>query len=1042
MKNILRLIPVFLLLLAISGNAQLVEKAVKGTVYDLSTGENLSGVQVVIPGVASALTDEKGEFVLEKTIPNAVVLVKSPGYASRQVSLKGAQILRIGLLDDSYKGKYESLNEPFEVENALNTPYALSSHENRRDYLLGASTIETVFQNSLSGMQTVSRSAMAGSGSNLSVMGINSLNSNTQPLIVVDGVEYDNEAVFSLISGNVISPLSDIDVKDIDQISVLKSGASMYGSKGSNGVVFINTLDAKNVATRINFYSYAGVNLEPVAGYRLMDAGQYKSYLTDMLYGQGMTENEVQSLPYINMEKPVQEAWGISGNADYYRYNQNTDWQKEVFRSSISQNYHLNITGGNDNALYAISFGYLGTEGTKGDNNFNRYTTRVNAKIKMTDWFSLHANVSFVYADRDLSDEGLRRNYNPLYAGLIKAPFSSPYIYDMQGGMTPNLEGVDMFNVSNPTSIMENALTANDRFRFFGTMAGIVTFNPYLTATLKANITTDKVTERIFLPQAGIYHEALADGAIRNESQQLRYQIMHVNADARLQYARVFDYTHDLKIRAGMRYQNARNELDWGKAFNTSSDEMKTLGDGLSTLAKVGGSIGSWAYASAYLNAEYGLKNKYYAALNVSADASSRFGSGAVGVFPGINLAWLTSSEDFMSGQDIVDVLKLRAGYSISGNHDIGNYSSRYYYTSEGLLGAYGLVRANIPNPNLKWESSAKVNVGVDASFLDERLNISLDLYNNRVTDLIRLKEIASYSGMSSAIINDGSMQNLGAELNVTSRLINQKNFKWDLGLMASSYKNELLRISGNEYLTEFAGATIQTKVGQPVAQFYGYRFEGVFASQTEADAAGLKIQNPDGAILPFGAGDAKFADLDGNKIINEADKQVIGNPNPSLFGAINNSLKWNSWSLNAVFTYSVGNDIYNALRSDLESMSNTDNQTMAVMNRWRTDGQNTTIPKAVWGDPMGNSRFSSRWIEDGSYLRVKSVSVAYDFKVKSEIVNSVQVYLTGNNLFTFTNYLGYDPESSVSQNPIYMGIDTGATPQAITVLAGVKVGL
>ena len=1056
MKRIKNIISALVLVLgfSLSANAQkgIIETEIKGTVYESATGKPLAGVQVTIPGIASALTADDGTFLIKRSVSGAFLQVSAPGYAPKRIPVLGKSNIEIWLLDDSFKGKYEDIATPFESRNALTTTTANSSHENRTDYMLGSVSIENVLQGHINGLNTISRSGMAGAGANLFINGISSLNANSQPLIVVDGIIFDNQNIYSLISGNNVSALSDIDVKDIDNITVLKDGASIYGSKAANGVIIINTIQAKDAATRINFHAYMGVNFEPHTQYPMMNAWNYKNYLTDMMSSYGLTDSQIQSYPFINTEKPVVETWGISGNADYYRYNQSTNWQDEVFKTSFNKNYHLNITGGNEGTLYAISVGYLGHDGLVENTSYSRYTTRVNAQIKMTDWFKLNANVNFVYTDRALSFEGLNKNFNPVYAGLVKAPFTSAYVYNVEGVQTPNLEDADVFGISNPKAIIENSSSFNNRFRFFSSMNGVVTFSKYLNADIIFGLTTDKVTkESVFMPNAGINHDILASGIITNETQQLRNHLLQLNSDFRLTYKRNFDFVHNLAARLGVRYQSSDAELDWGKAYNTSSDEMKTLGDGKNTLAQVGGSLGNWKSISNYANIDYGYANRYFVSLSAALDGSSRFGSEANGVnlgkhvfglFPSVNGAWLISAENFMKDQQLFDVLKLRAGYSITGNDDIGNYSSRYYYVSQGLLGAYGLLRGNIPNAGLKWETNKKAVIGVDASLLKERLNISLDVYNSKTKDLISVKELSTISGFGYAIMNDGSLQNNGIDLNISGRIIDRKNLKWDASLNISAYKNTLLSLSTDEELHTIAGGVVRTKVGAPVAQFYGYQTDGILNSTDEATEANLKIKNPYGVEYAFNAGDVKFVDNEKDGIINEADMTVIGDPNPDFFGSIVNGIQYKRFSLNTIFTFMVGNDVYNALRANLESMNGLDNQTNAIVGRWKYDGQQTTTPKATWGDPMGNARFSDRWIEDGSYLRLKSLTLSYELPLKTGFINSAQVYVTGNNLLTFTNYLGYDPEFSISQSPIYAGIDTGVSPQPRTVLLGVKIGL
>jgi len=1056
MKQIKYLISVIVLILGVylSVNAQkgIIETEIKGTVYESATGKPLAGAQVTIPGVASVITDDNGTFVIKRTVAGAYLSVYAPGYAPKRIPVLGKSSIEVWLLDDSYKGKYEDVATVFETKNAISTTSASSTHENRNDYMLGSVSIENVLQGHINGLNTISRSGMPGAGANLFLNGINSLNANSQPLIVVDGVIFDNQNIYSLIGGNNVSALSDIDVKDIDNITVLKDGVSIYGSKAANGVIIINTLQAKDASTRINFHAYMGVNFEPGTKYPMMDSWNYKNYLTDMLSSYGLSETRIQAYPFINAEKPVVETWGVSGNADYYRYNQSTNWQDEVYKTSFNKNYYLNIAGGNEGTLYAISVGYLGHDGLVENTSYSRYTTRVNAQIKMTDWFKLNANVNFVYTDRGLTFEGLNKNFNPVYAGLVKAPFTSPYVYNVEGVQTPNLEAADIFGISNPRAILENSSSFNNRFRFFSSMNGVLTFSKYMNADIIFGLTTDKVTkESVFMPNAGISHDILASGYVTNETQQLRNHLLQLNSDFRLTYKRNFDFVHDLTARLGVRYQTSDAELDWGKAYNTSSDEMKTLSDGKNTLAQVGGSLGNWKSISNYINVEYGYANRYFLSLSSALDGSSRFGSNAdglkfgnhvFGLFPSINGAWLISSEEFMKDQNIFDVLKLRAGYSITGNDDIGNYSSRHYYVSQGLLGAYGLLRGNIPNAALKWETNKKAVVGLDASLLKERLNISVDVYSSKTEDLISVKELSTVSGFGFAIMNDGALQNNGIDVNINGRIIDRKNFKWDAGLNISAYKNTLLSLSTDEEINTVAGGLVRTKVGAPLAQFYGYQTDGILNSSEEATSANLSIKNPYGVVYPFTAGDVKFVDKVADGIIDESDMTVIGDPNPDFFGSIVNGLQYKRFSLNTVFTFMVGNHVYNALRANLESMTGLDNQTNSAVSRWKYDGQQTNTPKATWGDPMGNSRFSDRWIEDGSYLRIKSLTLAYELPLKSGFINNAQVYVTGSNLLTFTNYLGYDPEFSTGQSPIYAGIDTGVSPQPRTVLFGVKIGL
>jgi len=404
----------------------------------------------------------------------------------------------------------------------------------------------------------------------------------------------------------------------------------------------------------------------------------------------------------------------------------------------------------------------------------------------------------------------------------------------------------------------------------------------------------------------------------------------------------------------------------------------------------------------------------------------------------------LISAEEFMKGSDLFDLLKLRVGYGLSGNDDIGNYAGQQYYIPQSLLGNYGLVRGNLVDLKLKPETSAKLNVGLDASFLNERVNISLDAYQSRISDMLVQMPSDRTAGFSYYWTNAGEMKNTGIDFSLNSRILNG-TFKWDLGFTASTYKNEVTDLKGQEYIASVCGAEILTRVGEPVGVFYGYKTEGVYSTQQEADDAGLYIQK--GSVKhEFNAGDVKFVNIDNsndNKVIDENDRVIIGDPNPDLYGSIFTNLKYQRWDLNVLMTYSLGNDVYNYTRAQLESMSSYNNQTEAVRNRWRTEGDITDMPRATYGDPMGNARFSDRWIEDGSYMRLKTVTLSYTLPFKSTFfLRSCTFYATGENLLTFTKYKGYDPEFALGQNPLYNGIDATFAPMPKSLSFGFKLEL
>ena len=1037
------------------------DAALSGIALSSATGQPLPGISVTIPGVASSITDDDGRFSLRRTVEGAVIQFRGQGYACKEVIAGSQTDFKVELHDESFRTVYRQVITPFGRQDWKTVSASVSTIPNKENYKKAIVSSESLIQDEGLGVNTLMRSGAPGAGGNMFVRGFTSIYATNQPMILIDGVPYENTAVApSLVSGSLITPLTGIDVKDIENITILKDATSIYGSKGANGAILIETAKASGQATRIDFHTYASFNQTSDNLYPMMNAWQYKSYLNEILCTRLLlngdkfyTQAQIQALPYINQEKPVTHEWGIEGNRDYYRYNQDTDWQKEVFQNSVGQNYYVSIKGGDDIALYALSVGALNHGGIVRNTNFSRYNTQFNAQIDITSWLKMNSNMNFSYGSRQLSCESESSSYNPIHVSLIKMPMMGPYVYNELGLQTPNYEQADVFDVSNPAALVDPKTSLkNINYRFFGNIGAIAELGKNVDLGLTLGVIFDKVRENIFLPETGLYHEALPNGVVTNESNAAVSRYFQYYAEPWLGYRRNFDRKHSVSGKLGFRYQTNRSENGWMKTHNSSSDDMKSVGMGKLDMSSTSGVIGDWKWLSFYLNGEYGYLNRYFLSLNMAMDGSSRFGKDAsginmggniFGVFPSITGAWLISSESFMKDMKIIEQLKLRLGYSLSGNDDIGNYSARMVYVSQNFLGYNGLVPGNIVSQNLKWETVARVNAGVDAALFNERLSFSFDIYQSKTTDLLSWRESKDYTGTGSYVVNDGTMQNRGFELGVYGRIINRE-LKWDMGINAAHYKNKVTALSVNEMITQIGGAGVLTRVGDPVGLFYGYKTNGVYATSAEAAADGLHILRGDGTLIPFQAGDVRFVNMNSDNIIDEKDMTVIGDPNPVLTGSIVNRLQWKRLALNVVFTYSCGNDVYNAVRASVESMSGPENQTLTALNRWNREGHLTSVPRAVWDDPMGNARFSDRWIEDGSYIRLKSLSLSYDIPLPARLnfISGLQIYVTANNLLTFTKYLGYDPEFSALQSPLAYGMDLGMTPMPRAFLFGIKLGL
>lgn len=1027
--------------IVINKSASLKGVPVSGTITDAVTRKGAVGVRVRVENFSAAITDASGHFTLNVPSYNAMVIVEGEGYDSRRIPLKGQQSIAIALLDDAHESFNEAVVMPFGPVNKTNVTAAVGQYNVNAGWTEPNELPDAILQGRIAGLNAVRRSGNPGVGANLFLRGYNSLYATNKPLIVVDNMLYDaNDYGESIIANNYTNPLALIDVKDIDNITVLKDASSIYGTKGANGAIIITTAKAKSQATRIDFAAYTGFNQAP-KNLPVMEAGDYRTYLSEILQSKGLSTSAIQAQPYMTDDPQ---------SPQYTRYHYNTDWQGKVLGNSINQNYFLKVTGGDNIATYGLSVGFTRNSGTIKETNISRYNTRFNADFNFAKRFTGATNLSFTYNEQNLKDQGIADKTAPLYLALIKAPFLHDKEVNDLGVESPNLSDRDTLGITNPSAIIENMQAYNKYYRFFGSFA----FNYEISKSLKASsligVVFDKVRENFFVPRKGVTDDTLSNAIAESRLGAQVKRLFTIYNDTRLEYNKTFNTVHSLAARAGVRYQKNQSDQDFSLGFNSATDDLVSVQNGANALRQIGGATGDWTWMNFYLNTDYGFNDKFFINLNVAMDGSSRFGKKAPNgltiagnkfpVMPSVGAAWLLSSENFMANSSL-NLLKLRATYSITGNDDIGNYSTRQTYVSQNLLGAQGLVRKGIANPALQWETVDKLNAGFDLAFWNERISLSLDAYQNKTDHMLVYEQLPTISGFESVLTNSGRMQNTGAEATLNVRVINSAHVKWDAGVNAAVNKNKVLAVPNNSFETNYAGATILTQSGEPANQFYGYTTNGVFA--TDAEAAGLAKKNVDGSFSTFKGGDVRFNDLNNDKLIDQNDRSIIGDPNPAFTGGFSNRVSWNRFEFNALFTFSEGNDVYNYLRSRLESASGVENQLISVNNRWRGQGQITNTPKATWGDPMGNTRFSDRWIEDGSYFRLRSLSALYNWPMKpGTFLKSISLYALASNVFTLSKYKGYDPEFSATPSVFSQGIDTGLDPQFRSITIGARIGL
>ncbi len=1024
---------------------------VSGVVYDAATRTPLAGVRVVAHGNEkyASMTNEEGTYSFK--VPKYVTLLDfiAPGYNLVQMA-SNESCREVYVYSEQFTRGYNADIRVTDVAEAGD--FALST----------ALTIDQEINTHLSGdIRSITRGGTPGMGAAMFIGGLNSLNANAQPLIVLDGVFLDQQyGRDALHEGHYNNVLSSISVSDIEKITVLKNATALYGTKGSNGVILIDTKRSTSMATRIEANVMAGIELMPSRP-SMMNADQYRLYASELI---GSTGTELTNFRFLTEDK----------NDYYYNmYHNDTNWDDYVYREALSQNYNISVQGGDEVADYNLSLGYTNAASTLDYNDFSRINLRFNTDIKLIGDLSTRFDVAYNFNTRNLRDDGIIEDFSketilsPNFLALIKAPFLHPYQLDADGNPTEIVSDADNFasdfglnnSWANPVAINKYG-DAKNKNRLEYSMFNIsvaprydFSKNFYATSLFYYALSTNN--QRAFVPMTGTPSFVIEGiGTSNNSTSSFNARQESIFSDTKLNWS-YSNKAHYLNLMGGFRYTQDSYISTEQEGHNTGNDKTPNISGSLN-FSDVGGVDDIWRSLAYYATADYNYKYKYFLQGALSMEATSRFGkeveSGIklAGVnwalFPSLQAAWLVSSEKFFKW-DFMNSLKLSAGYDASGNDDIALTASRTSLAANRFQnGSIGIVLNNIGNPSVQWETTHRYRAGLDMLMANNCIGLSLNVFKSFTDNLLTMKSLPEISGERYYWSNGGSLENMGFDVAANVKILNRKNWKWELGANVAAYKNVITALPDGDYTTTIYGANVLTAEGHPAGVFYGYKTAGVYATQEAAEKDGLKIVSKSGQPTFFGAGDMIFVnhkDLPGEEnVIDENDMVVIGDPNPDFYGNFYSNLSYKRFTLNMNFNYSYGNDIYNYQRSLLESGSTFFNQTTALNRRWIAEGQHTDIPKATYGDPMGNARFSDRWIEDGSYLRLRSVTLSYALPVNSIFLQGITVWATANNLFTLTKYLGSDPEVWAGNSVLYQGIDRGLTAQGRSFLLGVKINL
>jgi TonB-linked SusC/RagA family outer membrane protein len=1011
------------------------------------SGKPVPGVTISVIGSADrpAVTDGDGYFKVRVLSGNNWLIVSpTRGFKEQTVFLNNRNNLTIYLTSEDVLSGYDPVNL---VSHTLNRRNIVSSVDylNTNDiHHIAAFSIDEYMEGRIPGMHVIKRSGDPASGAVTLLRGINSIHANTQPLYVVDGVPMLLSGVFGTkLNGYSYNPLLLLNPYDISQTTVTKDPAisAAYGSKGSNGIIFIETLDPNVTETIIELDVRGGYSFTPPSFIPQLNAKQHKTLMNEVLFTSPLFEEQIREI-YPNL-------FLNSDDKRHIDYQHNTNWQDLVFEDAGFTDINLAIKGGDEIAQYGLSVGHTNSSGIIRGTGYEGYNLRFVSRMNIFRWLQMNAGVALNYNTLSLKETASPEGTSPIVASLAKSPLSSPYQYDFQGNRIMRVTEVDELGISNPLAIVNNYSADNTNYNFISNLNLKSVINNDLSVNTVLSLNYNSQREHIFMPNRGM--ALYFDQEAINVAKSTNNSIMTFFSNNHLLYNKSSG-DHSFSSSTGFNIQTNSFQNDWGLTRNApENDRYRTIGDGQGNLREIGGQNLRWNWLSFYEYLNYAYKDRYLLSASLSLDGSSRIGRNAdntislagqpFGLFYGAGIGWRISDESFLKGFSWLDEFKIRASYGKSGNDAIGELSASRYYRSALYRETTGLYPANLPNDRLTFETVTRLNSGIDLAFLGSRILAKLDYFVSTTDDMFIMNPLAPYFGYYGRIENGGSMRNHGWELFAFSRLIDGTSFKWDIQASLSSVINEVTSVKGGRLVSDIPGAQVVNQPGSPANSFYGYIFQGVYSSTEQAKAAGLVNERG----IPYQAGDAIFADLSGPEgvpdgVINDFDKTVIGSTLPEWFGGLANTFSYNRWSIGTFLNFASGNDIFNFVRYTNERMTNLDNQSVSTLKRWQYEGHDTEIPRALWNDPVGNSSFSSRWIEDGSFIRIKNISLSY--KVPSQFLafKNAEFYFSVTNPFVFSNYLGYDPGFAyTSSSP---GIDYGQTPQPRQFMGGIKFGL
>ncbi|GGI28940.1 SusC/RagA family TonB-linked outer membrane protein [Pedobacter mendelii] len=1016
MKKLLQSLFV-LVFIAFTAVAQ--ERTITGVVTSQVDGLPIPGVSVRIKGSPGGIvTSSNGKYSLTVNSKSTGLEFSYVGFISQTVSLTNTNVINVSLQSSS-----RDLDELVVVGYGTQKKGSLTGAQGS----VSSSDIQNTpilnpqqgLQGRVAGVQVTQASGTPGGGISINIRGASSISGSNQPLYVIDGIPVNTGSYTQVgAGGQLTNSLGDISPSDIESMEILKDAAAtaIYGSRGANGVVLINTKRGLNQNTKIGVNVYSGIQ-EVAKTLPTLTGPEYIQLMNDAVNARyGGTANYSDS----------RIGGGVrSANPNDYP---TTNWQDLIFETAPITNYEINARGGNDKTKFAISSSFFDQKGVVIGSGYKRFSGRLNLDNQATDKLKLTLSTSFS------SSVNNRLNNDNNINGTVSGAF-------LLGSHVPAYNANGTYGRDAISSVDNPLAGANENtFKFYSNRllasgGAEYKFTPELTFKSQASVDYFTSKDRTFLSTLTNAGSGSGGSATEGQNQEVNYIF-----DNTLNYAKVFGGIHSVNLLAGFSYQESNYENILASATGFPGNDIRRLSAGsVRTTATSGGT--SNALESYFARANYSYKGKYIFQASGRLDGSSRFGSEKrYGFFPAVSGAWRMSEESFLKNVKAISDLKIRASYGIVGNQEIGNFTSLPLVGGgSNYLQNPGLAPTQLGNVNLTWENTAALDLGLDLGLFNNRLTLNVDVYQKKTSDLLLGKPLVGSSGFTTIQSNLGKTENKGLEVALTGVIFNKKDFSWTTNFNISLNKNKIVELSGNPFAAGFAS---WVEAGQSLGAFRGYRVLGIF--QSAAEIAASPVQAVTASPLTSTApGDIKFADLNGDGVINSLDQEIIGKGVPTYQGGFTNNFKYKNFDLSVFLQYQGGNQIYSNTRSFGEGMNSVFGQLATTLDRWTPTNTNTTVPRAVYQDPNNNRRVSDRFLEDGDFLRIKNVSLSYNFgpKVLNALkVSAIKLYASAQNLYTFTNYSGLDPEvSTFSVTNTAPGTDFLTYPQARTYTFGLN---